>query len=230
MNTNNGRPTVVLAHAAWFDGSSWNKVISALDRRGYRAVAAQLPLTSLSDDVEALRRLLHRQNSPVVLVGHSYGGAIVTAAGAGDPKVKSLVYVAALAPDQAETVGQVFTRTEPHPQAPALKPDSDGFLWLNVDAFRTAVAPDAPKEETALMAATQKPIHVKCLNEPLGEAAWRDKPSWFLVAEGDRMISAEKQRFMAQRMNSTIVSLQGDHMPLASRPDAVADLIEQAAR
>lgn len=228
MRSTEVRPTVVLAHAAWFDGSSWSKVIGELERRGRRAVAAQLPLTSLSDDAAALRRLLRRQTGPVVLVGHSYGGAVITAAAAGDANVKALVYIAAIVPDENETVGEVFTRTAPHQQAPTLSPDQDGFLWLNLDAFRNAVAPDAQPDETALMAAVQRPINVKCLGEPMGKPAWREKSSWFLIAENDRMVSPETQRWEAQRMQSRVVALPSDHVPLVSKPRAVADLIEQA--
>jgi pimeloyl-ACP methyl ester carboxylesterase len=217
--------TAVLVHAAWADGSSWSKVTAQLQHRGFQVVAAQIPLTSLSDDVEALRRVLRTQDGPVVLAGHSYGGAVITAAGSGDAKVKALVYVAAIVPDEGETVGQVFGREPPHPKAP-----QDGFFWLKVDAFRDAVAPDASREETALMAANQKPIAVKCLGEPMTKPAWKEKPSWFLIAEDDRMVSPETQRFTAKRINAKVVSLPVDHTPLASRAGAVADLIEKAAR
>ncbi|HKC13314.1 MAG TPA: alpha/beta fold hydrolase, partial [Vicinamibacteria bacterium] len=153
----------------------------------------------------------------------------ITAGATGDPNVKALVYVAAIVPDEGETVGQVFGRLAPHPKAPKLQPDADGFLWLRADAFLDAVAPDAPLEERALMFATQKPIAVKCLGEPMTAPAWKQKPSWFLIAENDRMVSPETQRFTAERMNADVVSLPVDHTPLASRPGAVADLIEQAA-
>jgi pimeloyl-ACP methyl ester carboxylesterase len=224
------KPTIVLVHAAWFDGSSWNKVTAQLQQRGYQVVAAQIPLTSLGDDVVALRRLVREQAGPVVLVGHSYGGAVITAGATGDPKVRALVYVAAIVPDEGETVGQVFSRIAPHPKAPHLQPDADGFLWLKADAFVDAVAPDAPVEERALMVATQKPIALKCLGEPMGTPAWKQKPSWFLIAENDRMISPDTQRFTAERMHAEVVALPVDHAPLASRPSAVADLIDQAAR
>ena len=221
--------TVVLVHGAWADGSSWNKVTQELERRGLNVVAAQIPLTSFSDDVEVLRKVLRRQEGPVVLASHSYGGAVISGAAAGNPKVRGLVYIAAIVPDEGETVGDVFHRVAPHPSAPELQPDADGFLWLNVDAFRTAVAPDASRVETALMAATQKPISVACLGEPMGKPAWKEKPSWFLIAEKDRMVSPETQRFTAARMKSKVVALPVDHTPLASRPDAVAELINEAA-
>ena len=221
--------SVVLVHAAWADGSSWNKVTEELQRHGFQVVAAQIPLSSFSDDVAVLRKVLVRQEGPVVLAGHSYGGAVITAAAASNPNVKALVYIAAIVPDEGETVGDVFHRVPPHPSAPKLQPDVDGFLWLNVDAFRTAVAPDASSSETALMAATQKPIALQCLSEPMTEPAWKEKPAWFLIAENDRVVSPETQRFTAERMKSKFVSLPVDHTPLASKPAAVAELICEAA-
>ena len=221
--------TVVLVHAAWADGSSWNKVTGKLQLEGFNVVAAQIPLTSFMDDVAVLRKVLLRQKGPVVLAGHSYGGAVITAAAAGNPNVKALVYIAAIVPDEGETVGDVFRRLPPHESAPKLQPDADGFLWLTVDAFRNAFAPDALASETALMAAAQKPISLKCLGEPMANPAWKEKPTWFLIAEKDRMVSPETQRFTAARMKSTIVSLPVDHTPLASKPNAVAELISAAA-
>jgi len=221
--------TVVLVHGAWADGSSWNRVTEELQRKGFNVVAAQIPLTSFSDDVAVLRKVLLRQEGPVVLAGHSYGGAVITAAAANNSNVKALVYIAAIVPDEGETVGDVFHRVPPHSSAPKLQPDDDGFLWLNVDAYRTAVAPDASSSETALMAATQKPIALKCLAEPMTRPAWKEKPAWFLIAEKDRMVSPETQRFTAERMKSRFVSLPADHTPMASKPDAVAELIAAAA-
>ncbi len=220
--------TVVLVHGAWADGSSWNKVTGELQRKGFNVVAAQIPLTSFSDDVAVLRKVLLRQEAPVVVAGHSYGGAVITAAAASNPKVKALVYIAAIVPDEGETVGDVFHRVPPHSSAPKLEPDIDGFLWVNVEAYRTAVAPDASSSETALMAATQKPIAVKCLGEPMTRPAWKEKPTWFLIAEKDRMVSPETQRFTAERMKSRFVSLPVDHTPLASKPGVVAELIAAA--
>src|SRR6266850_5889689 len=221
--------TVVLVHGAWADGSSWNRVTQELQRKGFNVVAAQIPLTSFSDDVAVLRKVLLKQEGPVVLAGHSYGGAVITAAATNNPKVKALVYIAAIVPDEGETVGDVFHRVPAHPSAPKLQPDADGFLWLTVDAFRSAFAPDASGSETALMEATQKPIALKCLGEPMTNPAWREKPTWFLIAEKDLMVSPETQRFTAARMKSQVVSLPVDHTPLASKPDAVAELIAAAA-
>src|SRR5258708_11317620 len=179
--------TVVLVHGAWADGSSWNRVTGELQRKGFNVVAAQIPLTSFSDDVALLRKVLLRQEDPAVLAGHSYGGAVITAAAASNANVKALVYIAAIVPDEGETVGDVFHRVPPHASAPQLHPDDDGFLWLNVDAYRTAVAPDASSSETALMAATQKPLALKCLAQPMTRPAWREKPRWFLIATKDRI-------------------------------------------
>jgi len=221
--------TAVLVHAAWADGSSWNKVTLELQKRGFNVVAAQIPLTSFTEDVAVLRGVLRRQKEPVILAGHSYGGAVITAAGADDPNVKALVYITAVVPDEGETVGHIFQRAAPHPKAPHLQPDLDGFLWVSVEAFRNAIAPEASSEETALMAAAQKPIALKCLGEPMGKPAWKEKPSWFLIAEEDRMVSPDTQRFTAKRMGSKVVSMPIDHTPLASHPDAVATLVEEAA-
>ncbi len=230
MSTKNQRRvTAVLVHAAWFDGSSWRRVAAELQGKGFRVVAAQLPLTSLSDDVAAVKRVVGRQEGPVVLVGHSYGGAVITVAGAGNPEVKALVYVAAIVPDEGENVGQIFQRVPPHAEAPALEPDGEGLLWVDAAAFRNAIAPDAGAEEAELLAAAQKPISLNCLGEVLAKAAWREKPSWFLIAERDRMVSPDTQRFLAERMRSKVVALPVDHAPLASQPGAVASLIEDAA-
>jgi pimeloyl-ACP methyl ester carboxylesterase len=229
MPSANSDMTVVLVHAAWADGSSWNKVTEELQRKGFHVVAAQIPLTSFTDEVAMLKKMLLHQKGPIVLAGHSYGGAVITAAATANSNVKALVYVAAIVPDEGETVGDVFCRVPAHPGAPKLEPDSDGFLWLTVDAFRTAFAPNATASETALMAATQKPISAKCLGEPMAKPAWKEKPSWFLIAEKDIMLSPETQRFTAARMKSTIVSLPIDHHPLASKPDAVVELITVAA-
>src|SRR5947199_5356888 len=157
-NSANGFPVDILVHGAWADGSSWNKVTRDLQARGFRVVSAQLPLTSLSEDVAAVRRYIARENGPVVLVGHSYGGAVITAAGADNPKVTALVYIAAIVPDKGETVGEIFGRAAPHPKAPALQPDKNGLLWVNAETFRDAIAPNAVAEESMLLAVNQKPI------------------------------------------------------------------------
>ena len=222
--------TAVLVHAAWADASNWNKVSAPLQKRGLRVRSAQIPLTSLSDDVAAVKRLLRQIDGPVVLAGHSYAGAVITAAGAGDPRVKALVFIAAIAPDQGETVGELFHNAEPASGVrPQIAPDADGFLWLPRGAFARSVVPDASLEETALMGINQYPIALQCLGEKMSAPAWRGKPTWFLVAGKDRMIAAAAQRSMAERMGAHIHTLDVVHTPLVSAPDAVVRIIVEAA-
>ena len=220
--------SVVLAHGAWADGSSWSRVIAALRAAGVGAVAAPLPLTSLADDVAALDRALERVDGPVVLAGHAYAGAVI--AGTRCEKIRALVYVAALAPDEGETVAGVFYRAEPHPAAPRLAPDSHGLIWLPPDAFAAAFAHHASGEELALLAAVQRPIAVPCIGVKVGRPLWRDRPSWFLIADQDRMIPPETQRFMAARMNARVRSHPVDHAPIVTAPGVVTELILDALR
>jgi pimeloyl-ACP methyl ester carboxylesterase len=218
--------TVVLAHGAWADGSSWNKVIAALRAEGLKAVAAPLPLTSLADDIAALDRTLERVEGQVVLAGHAYAGAVI--AGTQSRKVRALVYIAALAPDEGETVADVFFRTDPHPKAPKLAPDGHGLIYLPDEAFFAAFAPNASAEEQALLAAVQRPISAACIGVKAGRPFWKDRPTWFLVAEDDRMILADTQRFMAARMNAHIRAVAADHTPIVTAPDLVTDIILEA--
>jgi pimeloyl-ACP methyl ester carboxylesterase len=218
----------VLAHGAWADGSSWSKVIGLLREKGVKAVAAPLPLTSLADDVAALERTLGRIEGPVVLAGHAYAGAVI--AETRSEKVKSLVYIAALAPDEGETVADVFYRVEPHPKAPKLAPDAHGLIWLPEEAFAQAFAPHASPEEQAVLAAVQRPIAVPCISVKVGRPLWKDRPSWFLLAEEDHMIVRETQRFMADRMKAKVRSHPADHTPIVTAPGAVADIILEAMR
>jgi pimeloyl-ACP methyl ester carboxylesterase len=178
--------SVVLVHGAWADGSSWRKVIAPLTARGIKVLAAPLPLTTFQDDVAALNQTLDRVAGPVVLVGHAYAGGVIAATR--DEKVKALVYVAALAPDEGETVADVFYRTKPHPQAPKLAPDKHGLIYLPESAFATAFAPNAAAEEQAVLAAVQRPISPACISVAVERPLWKDRPTWFLVAEQDRMI------------------------------------------
>jgi pimeloyl-ACP methyl ester carboxylesterase len=218
--------SVVLVHGAWADGSSWGKVIGALEAAGIKAVAAPLPLTSLADDVAALDRTLERVKGPVVLVGHAYAGAVIAATR--DEKVGSLVYITALAPDQGETVADVFYRTEPHKLAPKLAPDNHGLIWLPEEAFAAAFAQHASAAEQALLAAVQRPIAVPCISTQVERPLWKDRPSWFLVAEEDRMIVPETQRFMAGRMQARARSYTIDHTPIVTAPGVVVDIIVEA--
>jgi len=220
--------SVVLVHGAWADGSSWAKVIGPLAARGIEVVAAPLPLTSFRDDVAALDRTLERVPGPVVLVGHAYAGAVIAATRS--EKVKVLVYVAALAPDQGETVADVFTRGTPHPQAPKLAPDGHGLIYLPEPAFAAAFAQHASVEEQILLAAVQRPISPACITVAMERPLWKDRPSWFLVAEQDRMIVAANQRFMAERMKARVHTHPVDHTPLVTAPGVVVDIILEAVR
>lgn len=222
----NGNITVVAVHGAWADGSSWKDVILGVEREGLRIVAAPIPLTSLGDDIDALNRALARSQGPVILAGHAYAGAVVDAVN--DERVKALVYIAGLAPDEGETVAQVFYRDEKHSQSPQLAPDADGFIWMPDEGFRNAFSQHASPEQIALSTAVQRPIAVKCIQEPVPKPAWRSKPSWFLIAEEDRMINPKTQRFMAQRMGARARSLAVDHTPLLSAPERVVDIIMEA--
>jgi pimeloyl-ACP methyl ester carboxylesterase len=220
--------TVVLVHGAWADGSSWSAVIRLLQKQGMEVVAAPIPLTSLSDDAAALARVIARTEGPVIVVGHAYAGAVI--AMARDERVKALVYVAALAPDEGEPVAQVFHKGEAHPKSPQLVPDADGFIWMPDTGFANAFAQNGTDEQIALSRAVQRPIALKCIQEPSPAPAWKSKPTWYLLAEEDRMINPKTQRFMAERMKATVRAFAVDHTPLLTAPDKVADVILEAAR
>jgi pimeloyl-ACP methyl ester carboxylesterase len=228
MNSNLQTGSVILVHGAWADGSCWINIILPLQHQGLNIVAAPIPLTSLADDAAALRRVIERTAGPVVLVGHAYAGAVIAAAH--DDRVKSLVYVAALAPDEGETVADVFYRAAPHPEAPKLAPDAHGFVWMPKEGFGHAVAHKASPDQLAIMAAVQRPIAVQCIQEKAPAPAWKTKPSWYLIAEEDRMILQETQRFMADRMGATIRSHKVDHTPMHTAPSLVVDVVLEAAR
>ena len=220
--------TVVVAHGAWADGSSWQEVIRPLNKQGLQVVAAPLPLSSLSDDIVALNRSISRTKGPVILAGHAYAGAVI--AGVNDERVKALVYVAALAPDEGETVADVFYRDEAHPQAPKLAPDKDGWIWMPEEGFANAFAHHATADQIALCKAVQRPIALKCIQELAPKPAWRSKPSWFLIAEKDRMINPKTHHFMANRMGARTHGFAVDHTPLLTAPDKVIELIIAAAQ
>jgi pimeloyl-ACP methyl ester carboxylesterase len=220
--------TIVLVHAAWADGSCWSNVILPLERRGLHVVCAPIPMTSLSDDAAALSRVLERTSGPVVLVGHAYSGAVIAAVN-GD-RVKSLVYIAALAPDEGETVAKVFYRDEASPEQPKMVPDSHNFVWMPEDAFRRALAHKASADQASIAAAVQRPISVECIQEVAPKPAWKTKPTWYLVAEEDRMINPKTQRFMAERMGAKIRPHPVDHTPMYADPNVVIDVILEAAR
>ena len=225
--TSTRKATVVVIHGAWADGSSWELVLRKLLREGLNVIAAPIPLTSLTDDAACLKRTIARTEGPLIVAGHAYAGAIVGTAN--DARVKALVYVAALAPDEGETVAQVFYRDDPHPDQPKLAPDGDGFIWMPESGFDRAFAQNATAEQIALCKAVQRPISVQCIQEPAPAPAWKTKPTWYLLAEQDRMINPKTQRFMAERMKATVRSFAVDHTPLLTAPDKVGGIILEAA-
>ena len=220
--------TVVVAHGAWADGSSWKEVIFLLNKAGLQVVAAPLPLTSLSDDIVALNQTIARTKGPLIVAGHAYGGAVIAAAN--DDRVKALVYVAALAPDEGETVAEVFYRDEAHPEAPKLQPDKDGWIWMPDEGFSKAFAHHATADQIALCKAVQRPIALKCIQEPAPKPTWKSKPSWFLIAEEDRMINPKTQHFMSKRMRARAHLFAVDHTPLLTAPEKVLAVIMDAAQ
>jgi pimeloyl-ACP methyl ester carboxylesterase len=215
--------TVVMVPGAWADGSSWSKVIRSLHLRGIKTVTAPLPLTSFSDDVAALDRTLERVDGPVVLAGHAYAGAVIGATR--DKNVKALVYVAALAPAEGQTVADVFYMSEPHATAPKLAPDNHGLIWLPAEAFSTAFAQNASAEQQAELEALQRPISPACITVPVGRPLWVGIPSWYLLAEQDHMIVPKTQWFMAERMKARISAHPVDHIPSVTAANIVVDLI-----
>lgn len=221
-----GNINVVLVHGAWADGSSWARVIAVLKSDGLNVVAAPLPLTSLADDAASLDRSIARLDGPVVLVGHAYAGAVIAETRL--KQVKALVYVTALAPEAGETVADVFYRAAPHPLAPKLAPDSNGLIWLPDEAFKSAFAQHASDDDVAVLSAVQRPISPACITVPVKRPLWKDVPSFFLLAEEDRMIPAETQRFMAKRMKAAVREHAVDHAPIVTAPHVVVEIIREA--
>ena len=226
--TATAKPTIVLVHGAFADGTGWQRVIPTLQRDGYEVIAVQNPLASLAGDVETTKRVIDAQKGPVVLVGHSYGGAVITGAAAGSPNVKALVYLAAFAPEAGEPVG-AFGEKYPVDLNSALKPDSAGFLYVDRARFRELFCADVPATEARVAAATQKPIHNSAFGASVPQAAWKNIPSWYLVSQDDRAINPELERFYAKRMNAKTSEVKASHVAFISHPDVVVRLIEQAA-
>jgi pimeloyl-ACP methyl ester carboxylesterase len=219
---------IVLVHGGFVDGSGWEGVHQILTRKGYKVSVVQNPTISLADDTAATKRIVTAQDGPVVLVGHSYGGVVITEAG-NDPKVTRLVYVAAFAPDAGESVSALIKDPPPGAPVPPILPPQDGYLFLDRAKFHDSFAADVDAERAAFMADSQVPWGLDALVGAVGEPAWRSKPSWYLVASDDKMIPPAAQRFMAGRAGSTVVEVAGSHAVYVSRPDAVAELIEAAA-
>jgi pimeloyl-ACP methyl ester carboxylesterase len=219
--------SIVLVHGAWADGSCWRNVILPLEERDLHVICAPIPMTSLTNDATALSWALERTSGPVILVGHAYSGAVIAAVQ--EDRVKSLVYIAALAPDEGETVAKVFYRDPKPPESPKLAPDAHGFIWIPDGGFQQAVAHKASAEQTTIATAVQRPISVKCIQEPIPMPAWKTKPSWYLIAEEDRMINPITQHFMADRMHAKVHSHPVDHSPMYTEPNLVIDVILEAA-
>jgi pimeloyl-ACP methyl ester carboxylesterase len=220
--------TVVLAHGAWVDESSWSKVVALLQSKGIKTVTFRLPLTSLVDDVATLDKVLAQVDGPVVLVGHAYAGAVIAATKSA--KVRALVYIAGLAPDQGETVADVFNRYEHDDKAPKLAPGDDGLMWLAPEAFGVAFAQHASPEEQKALAVKQLPISPAAITVPVERPLWRDVPAWYLLAQHDHMIPEKTQRFMAERMNAHISAYPVDHLPSVTAPELVETVIVDAVR
>jgi pimeloyl-ACP methyl ester carboxylesterase len=220
---------IVLVHGAFADGSGWEAVYRSLRKAGFSVSVVQNPTISLAADVQATRRVVAAQRGPVILVGHSYGGVVITEAG-NDPNVVGLVYIAAFAPDKGESVSSLIKDPPPGAPVPPILPPQDGYLLLDRAKFRESFAGDVDPERAAFMADSQVPWGIEAVNGSIGEPAWRSKPSWYLVATDDRMIPAPAQRFMSQRAGATVVEVAGSHAVYVSQPAAVADLIVKAAK
>jgi pimeloyl-ACP methyl ester carboxylesterase len=219
---------IVLVHGGFVDGSGWEGVYKILRKDGYTVSIVQNPTILLADDVAATKRIVAAQNGPVILVGHSYGGAVITEAG-NDPKVAGLVYITAFAPDKGESVSTLIKDPPPGAPVPPILPPQDGYLFLDKAKFQASFAADVDNEKAAFMADSQVPWGVDALSGTISEPAWKTKPSWYLLATDDRMIPPVAQRFMSQRAGSTVVEIAGSHAIYVSQPNAVAALIEKAA-
>jgi pimeloyl-ACP methyl ester carboxylesterase len=226
---NNAPGAIVLVHGGFVDGSGWEDVYRILKKDGYDVSIVQNPTTSLPDDVAATKRVIAEQKGPVILVGHSYGGVVITEAG-NDPKVTGLVYVAAFAPDRGESVAALIKNPPPGAPVPPILPPQQGFLALDKAKFAASFAADVSPEKAEFMANSQVPWGVEALNGAITQPAWQSKPSWYLVATDDRMIPPPAQREMSKRAGSTVVEVQGSHAVYVSKPQAVADLIKKAAQ
>ena len=227
-----GARNIVLVHGAWADGSSWSSVIMRLQQAGYTVTAVQLSLNTLDDDVARTRQVLAEQNGPTILVAHSYGGAVITQLGTDAPNVVGLVYVAAFAPDQGESMKSLISSGPQPASAAAIRPDKKGYLWLDPAGFVKYFAPDVDPIQAWVMASVQKPIAASLFlgEQPFGVPAWKGLPSWYLVTEDDQMIVPDAQRFFAARMKAQISSVASSHVPMVSHPDVVSDLIVKAAQ
>jgi pimeloyl-ACP methyl ester carboxylesterase len=226
--TSSAKPRVILVHGGFVDGSGWAGVYNALTHDGYKVSVVQNPTKSLADDVAVTKRVIAEQDGPVILVGHSYGGVVITEAG-NDPKVSKLVYITAFAPDKGESVQTLIANPPPGAAVPPILPPVDGFLMLDKTKFAASFAADVKPKEAAFMAESQVPWGVEALNGTVTTPAWKTKPSWYLVVTDDKMIPPPAQRNMAKRANTHVTEVPGSHAVYVSNPKAVAKLIESAA-
>ncbi len=223
-------PNIMLVHGAWADGSSWSKVIERLQKAGYNVTAPQFPLTTLADNVARLRQVLAVQTGPTIVVGHSYGGQIITALGTDAPNVVGLVYIAAFGLDQGESIGALLSQGPPTPALAHLRIDAQGFAWLPQSDFVKYFASDVDRDQANVMYAVQQPLSTAALGDVMGVPAWKTLPSWYMVAKNDQAIPPDAERLFAKRMGATTVEIQSSHVPMVSHPEAVTDLIVKAAR
>ena len=224
-----GVKNIVLVHGAFADGSSWARVIPLLQRKGYNVIAVQNPLTSLHDDVAAAKRAIALMDGPVLLVAHSYGGMVITEAG-NDPAVVGLVYICALVPDDGQSVVDVIKDVPPSLGNTEFRPDASGYLSMSFKGINSYFAQDLPEEERKVIWATQVPWAASGTMEKISTAAWKNKPSWFIVGQDDQTVPAELERREAKMINATTIELDSSHVPMLSQPDKVADFIISAAR
>src|ERR1700720_3422946 len=220
---------IVLVHGGFVDGAGWEGVYKILKKDGYNVSIVQNPTISLADDVAVTKRILAAQDGPAILVGHSYGGAVITEAG-NDPKVAGLVYITAFAPDKGQPVSSLTPNPPPGAPVPPIPPPQDGYLFLERAKFPASFAADVDAEKAAFMADSQVPWGVEALSGKISQPAWKTKPSWYLIVTDDKMIPPDAQRFMSKRAGSTVVEVKGSHAIYVSQPEAVAALIEQAAK
>ena len=223
------KPTVALIHGAWTDGTAWQEIIPRLENAGYPVIAVQNSLTSLADDVATTKRVIDAQIGPVIVVGHSYGGAVITGAAAGNPNVKALVYIAAAAPEVGEPLNALLGQF-PTDLGTALVPDAAGFIYLDRAKFHDLFAKDVSATTAQVMAAAQKPVFGGIFEQSLKSAAWKTIPSWYLVAADDQVFSPKMERFMAERIGATTIEIKSSHVPFISHPNEVVGLIEAAAK
>jgi pimeloyl-ACP methyl ester carboxylesterase len=226
--TNATNATIILVHGGWADGSSWGKVITTLKNAGHRVIAVQLPLHNSADDIATVKRAIELAGGPVLLVGHSYGGFVITNAGSNNPNVTGLVYVAAFAPDEGEALGTFVTPDKLPPGI--LIADSAGLTYLNPDMFHDAFAQDVNTTEADIMAIAQKPFNQSIFTEPSGPPAWKQLKTWYQVSDSDHMIPPDTQRMFAQRMNATTITIDASHSSYVSHPDEIAQLILNATQ